>query len=87
MASTPQKWAAAHAARRHAGAVARTAIVAELRRRELAREPAPSLRELAAVVGLAERTVRYHLAILSAAGTVTGEAGRARTLRLVDAPS
>jgi DNA-binding transcriptional ArsR family regulator len=45
-------------------------ILAELRRRRDAWEPTPSARDLAAILGTDLTTIRYHLALLRAAGLV-----------------
>lgn len=76
---------AAHDARRAVGDVTRRAILAELARREAAREPAPSWAELGAVAGVEPETAGYHLKRLKAAGLVTFQTGKPRTLVLTDA--
>lgn len=76
---------AAHDARRAVGDVTRRAILAELARREAAREPAPSWAELGEAVGVAEDTAGYHAKRLRAAGLVTFQNRRARTIQLTDA--
>lgn len=78
-------WNKAQARRREQGEPIRQAILAELRRRELAREPAPTWAELASAVGASERNARYHCARLRSAGLVAYTDGRMRTLRLTEA--
>lgn len=76
---------AAHDARRAVGDVTRRAILAELARREAAREPAPSWPELGAAVGVVDKAARYHCIRLRSAGLVTFRDGETRTLVLTDA--
>lgn len=73
---------AANDARREQGDVVRRAILAELARREAAREPAPSWAELGAAVGVADKVARYHCIRLRAAGLVAFRDGATRTLVL-----
>lgn len=52
------------------GVEARRAILLELRRRELAGEPAPSIYALARAVGLTYSPTRRHLSLLAADGLI-----------------
>lgn len=55
------------------GEAMRGRILAELRRRRDAWEPDPSQRDLAALLGIGQTVVLYHLRILRAAGLVHPE--------------
>lgn len=54
----------------HRGVTARTAILRELRRREDAGLPAPTMRQLAAVTGASHASAILHVRTLAAAGLV-----------------
>lgn len=75
---------AAQQARREQGDVTRRRILAELARRERDHESAPTWSELGAILGVADRTARYHCARLRAAGMVDFTSQH-RTLRLTHA--
>lgn len=61
------------------GIEARRAILAELRRREIAAEAPPGVRELGRKVDQTLRPLRAHLAHLTRDGLVTVTQGRGRT--------
>ena len=64
------------------GVDARRAILLELRRRELAGEPAASMRALAAVVNLGSTSVWRHVASMRKMGWVSTTPGRTGAVRL-----
>lgn len=67
------------------GVEARRAILLELRRRELAGEPAPSLSELAATAGLSTGGAHRHVRTMRDAGLLTTRRGQSGYIALTDA--
>lgn len=76
---------AANDARRDIGNATRRRMLAELARREAAREIAPTWGDLGDALGILGTSAHYHGRILRAAGLVTFLDGRARTIALTDA--
>lgn len=66
------------------GVDARRAILRELRRRELAGEPAPSTRELAPIVGLGPTSIWRHVASMRAMGWASVTTGRTGAVYLTE---
>lgn len=64
------------------GELARERILAELRRREKAREPAPTWNELAAALETSRGKVEFHARKLKELGLITWQPSLARTLQL-----
>lgn len=60
------------------GLAARRAILIELRRRELADEPPPGVRELARLIGQGYTPTRHHVGYLLSGELVRVEPGRGR---------
>lgn len=67
------------------GVEARRAILLELRRRELAGEPAPSASELARALDWPRTNVTFHVARLRRLGWATATRGRYAHVMLTDA--
>lgn len=67
------------------GVEARRLILRELRRRELAGEPAPSAVALAAALGAPRSTTDMHVGTLRRLGWVTRTTGRTAAVTLTDA--
>lgn len=66
------------------GVEARRAILMELRRRELAGEPAPSLSELADAIGMSTGGTHRHVRTMRDAGLLTTRRGNSGYIALTD---
>lgn len=67
------------------GVEARRLILRELRRRELVGEPAPSLRDLAAAIGMSTGGAHRHVRTMRDAGLLTTRRGQSGYIALTDA--
>lgn len=66
------------------GILAKQAILRELRRRELAGEPPPSVVALAVALGEPRSSTDHHVAAMAAMGWVTRTRGRTAAVSLTD---